>query len=478
MAGQVALRRPRLASMEPLPEERSDGSQKTSHLTCEDAPVCEHLTKTHHTIRPLCSSQDTKTASDLHASAHRDLTLHLSARTASTPTPSRNHRARYIAASHAAPAQEHRSHTRNDSAPKQHRPPNLFSKFKPQPQPRPGVAHPLIKPAPPEPTRPPVRQQPVWLNRRHRRHIQIPGTDRDIRVQPPHPRPKLPEGLTLAMPNGQVRGQAAPPRSRSDQFPRHLVNRACRPKEQAHLRKSRHLLSLAASLAAALTRKSPQLDDRRDLRRTQLERRPQHQRAEGSPSPLVFCHRNPVQVLMARGRTGSSEQQAPPPVVHLARLKQAADEPMRLVRQQHPFADNSGAEPSTANRSASTLAVSASGHRDDRAVRAPSRSRTQRRERAPATPHVDRRDFRAGLLTGRLDASSRACRSPPVQAATRCHREPARTTGVRYDGGSPSASSSASSSGAGSSGQRAYTRSPRAHAANAKATAATQQRLR
>ena len=28
--------------MEPLPKERSDGSQKTSHLTCNNATGCEH----------------------------------------------------------------------------------------------------------------------------------------------------------------------------------------------------------------------------------------------------------------------------------------------------------------------------------------------------------------------------------------------------------------------------------------------------
>ena len=37
---------PLTASMEPLPKERSDGSPKTSHLTCENATVCEHLPKT------------------------------------------------------------------------------------------------------------------------------------------------------------------------------------------------------------------------------------------------------------------------------------------------------------------------------------------------------------------------------------------------------------------------------------------------
>ncbi len=36
-------RHPPFASMEPLPKERSDGSQKTRHLTCDNAPVCEHL---------------------------------------------------------------------------------------------------------------------------------------------------------------------------------------------------------------------------------------------------------------------------------------------------------------------------------------------------------------------------------------------------------------------------------------------------
>ena len=44
---------------------------------------------------PLCSCQGTKTPSDPHASAPRHLTLHRSARTARTPRPSHNHRARY-----------------------------------------------------------------------------------------------------------------------------------------------------------------------------------------------------------------------------------------------------------------------------------------------------------------------------------------------------------------------------------------------